>query len=332
MRKPQVVNLNQPDREELERWILNPTLSVRQLWRAKMLLLADEGKDDTAIAGELSRSRQWCHNIRERFLADGLQALAKDRPRSGRRKRIDPQRIITLTNTPPDTAVDWSRASMAKAAGVSASSVGRIWELEGIKPQVAPKKVSYAPHFAERLEAIVGRYLAPPTRALVLCEDMNRRIEALARLPLPQGRRRTTSLSVALNTLDDTLLSTGQAWHDHGELVRFLQQIDTQLPDNQRLYLFIVSDAKPARLAETVWPVEGPRPDAAFHVVNAAWLDAVLRLFRTLTTRPLRQGMIQSMAQLQAAITAHLAAPKAAPKPFSWTAKVADFHAKDAAR
>ena len=175
MRKPQEVKLSQHEREELERWTRNPTLSERQRWRAHMLLLAHEGKDDTAIAGELSRSRQWCRNIRGRFLAEGLQALAKDRPRRGRPKQIDDQRVITLTkDTPPPPAMVWTRARMAKKAGVSASSVGRIWRQNGIHwHQFTPLKLSGDPRFSEKLEAVVGFCLAPPILALVLCVDRN---------------------------------------------------------------------------------------------------------------------------------------------------------------
>ena len=332
MRKPQEVKLSQHEREELERWTRNPTLSERQRWRAHMLLLAHEGKDDTAIAGELSRSRQWCRNIRGRFLAEGLQALAKDRPRRGRPKQIDDQRVITLTkDTPPPPAMVWTRARMAKKAGVSASSVGRIWRQNGIHwHQFTPLKLSGDPRFSEKLEAVVGFCLAPPILALVLCVDRNRRIEALTRLPLPQGQRpATTTLSAALETLGATILSTGQSWPHHRELLRFLQQIATQTPAGERRELIIGINTFPPPPKVTAWL---HKHQCIFNCQYPNFDDGRLfrlaRFFQGLSKRPLRLGMIESMVQLQAAITDYIAAPKDVPKPFIWTAKVADFRAK----
>ncbi|MEQ2005157.1 MAG: helix-turn-helix domain-containing protein [Limisphaerales bacterium] len=335
MRKPQRVKLTLPDRAELERWSRARTLLGKQRLRARVLLMADEGKDDTAIAAKLCASRQRCGRIRARFLAEGLKALVKDRPRPGRPRQIDPQRILTLTrDESPDTAAVWSQNLMAKKAGVSASSVRRIWKTAKIKFRVALPKVGDEPRFAERLEAIVGLYLAPPIRALVLCKGMSSRTEALTRVPRPQGRRRTPTLSAALNTLDetlcDTLPSTGLAGDGRRELLRFLQQFDTQMPADQKLHLFIGDGLTRARFKEFAQRHKLPPPPGDYEFVNFSWRDMVLRLVRTLTTRPLRQGMIQSMAQLQTDITAHLAAPKAGRKPFSWTAKVADFRAKAA--
>ena len=331
MRKPQRVKLTLPDRAELERWSRARTLPGKQRLRARVLLMADEGKDDTAIAAKLCTSRQRCGRIRARFLAEGLQALVKDLPRSGRRKRIDPQRILTLTrDESPDTAAVWSQNLMAKKAGVSASSVRRIWKTAKIKLRFAPPKVSDEPRFAVTLEAVVGLYLAPPIRALVLRKGKNSGTEALTRIPYPQALRRTPTLSATLNTLNHTLLKTGMAGPDYGELTRFLDQIDPQIPAGQELYLFIGCDRTLGRRLMTTWLKNNPRPTVTFRVTPVGWLDMVKRFFRNLTKRPLRHGMIQSMAQLQAAITAHLAAPKAGRKPFSWTAKVADFRAKDA--
>ena len=224
---------------------------------------------------------------------------------------------------------------MAKAAGVSASSAGRIWRRHGIKPhQFTQLKLSNDPRFSEKLVAVVGLCLTPPILALVLCVDGNRRIEALTRLPLPQGQRpATTTLSAALETLGATILSTGQSWPHHRELLRFLQQIATQTPAGERRELIIGINTFPPPPKVTAWLDKHPRIfNCQYPNIGGGWLFRLARFFQGLTTRPLRQGMIQSMAQLQAAITAHLAAPKAAPKPFSWTAKVADFHAKDAAR
>jgi transposase len=344
MRKPQVVKLSAPDRAELERWRRAPTLPARQGVRARVLLLADAGDDDTAIAAALGISRQRSGRIRARFLAEGLAALATDRPRSGRPKRIAPEAIITMTTTTtPATATDWSRALMAKAAGVSASSVGRIWRRHGLKPhRVARFKVSRDPHFAEKLEAIVGLYLAPPQRALVLCVDEKSQIQALARtqpgLPLRQGRRRTqthdykrhgtTTLFAALNTLDGTILSTCQARHRHQEWLRFLQQIDTQTPADRDLHLIVDNYATHKHPKVIAWLRQHPRIQLHFTPTSASWLNMVERFFRDLTVRRLRHGIFASVEELQRAITEYIAAHNLVPKPFIWTAKATDLLAK----
>ncbi len=338
------MKLSPQDRAELERWNRAPTLPVRQALRARVLLLADADDDDTTIAGALGISRQRCGRIRGRFLAEGLQALATDRPRSGRPKRIEPQTIVTLTTTTtPATATDWSRALMAKAAGVSASSVGRIWRRHGLKPhRVARFKVSRDPAFAEKLEAIVGLYLAPPQRALVLCVDEKSQIQALARtqpgLPLRQGRWRTqthdykrhgtTTLFAALNTLDGTVLSTCQARHRHQEWLRFLQQIDTQTPGDRDLHLIVDNYATHKHPKVMAWLRKHPRIHLHFTPTSASWLNMVERFFRDLTTRRLRHGIFQSVGQLQQAITEYIRGHNQSPKPFIWTAKAADILAK----
>ena len=344
MRKAPAVKLSVDERAELERWRRARTLPARQGVRARVLLLADGGADDTAIAGALGVSRQRCGRIRARFLAAGLPGLVADRPRSGRPRRIQVQEILTrTTTTTPATATDWSRALMAKAAGVSASSVGRIWRRHGLKPhRVARFKVSRDPRFAEKLEAIVGLYLAPPQRALVLCVDEKSQIQALDRtqpgLPLRQGRRRTqthdykrhgtTTLFAALNTLDGTVLSVCQARHRHQEWLRFLQQIEAQTPADRELHLIIDNYATHKHPRVIAWLAKHPRIHLHFTPTSASWLNMVERFFRDLTTRRLRNGVFQSVTQLEAAIADYIAIHNAAPKPFIWTAKAADILAK----
>ena len=173
MRKAPKVMLSKEERAELDRWIRARKLPARQQVRAQAILLAAQGADDTAIGLALGISRQRCGRIRSRFLEVRNQALNTDKPRSGRPRVIEPQKIVTLTtSSTPDMATDWSRTLMAKAAGISPSSVGRIWRSHGLKPhRVSSFKVSNDPLFTEKLEAIVGLYLSPPQKALVFCVD-----------------------------------------------------------------------------------------------------------------------------------------------------------------
>lgn len=344
MRKAPEVKLSKEDREELERWTRSRTLPARQGMRAQVILMAAEGADDTATARALGVSRQRSGRIRGRFLEGGIEALTSDRPRSGRPRIIEPEKIVTLTtSSTPEMATDWSRALMAKATGISPSSVGRIWRRHGLKPhRVTSFKISRDPKFAEKLEAIVGLYLSPPQKALVLCVDEKSQIQALDRtqpgLPLRQGRQRTqthdykrhgtTTLFAALNTLDGTVLSTCQSRHRHQEWLRFLKLIDAQTPADRQLHLIVDNYATHKHPKVKAWLAKHPRIHLHFTPTSASWLNMVERFFRDLTARRLRAGIFHSVADLELAITSFIAAHNASPKPFIWTAKASDILAK----
>ena len=344
MRKAPEVKLSEAERKELERWTRATTLPVRQAVRARVMLLAGQGADDTVIAGELGITRQRSGRIRDSYLKRGLKALENDRPRSGRPRSVDTQKVVALTTAEqPEAATDWSRALMAKAAGVSASSVGRIWRRHGLKPhRIGSFKLSQDPKFAEKLEAIIGLYLSPPQRALVLCVDEKSQIQALDRtqpgLPLRQGRHRTqthdykrhgtTTLFAALNTLDGTVLSTCQPRHRHQEWLRFLKQIDAQTPADRQLHLIVDNYATHKHAKVKAWLAKHPRIHLHFTPTSASWLNMVERFFRDLTTRRLRDGIFHSVSELETAITAYVASHNVAPKPFIWTASASDILAK----
>ena len=344
MRKAPEVKLSEAERKELERWARATTLPVRQAVRARVMLLAGQGADDTVIAGELGITRQRSGRIRASYLKGGLKALENDRPRSGRPRSVDTQKVVALTTAEqPEAATDWSRALMAKAAGVSASSVGRIWRRHGLKPhRIGSFKLSQDPKFTEKLEAIIGLYLSPPQRALVLCVDEKSQIQALDRtqpgLPLRQGRHRTqthdykrhgtTTLFAALNTLDGTVLSTCQPRHRHQEWLRFLKQIDAQTPADRQLHLIVDNYATHKHAKVKAWLAKHPRIHLHFTPTSASWLNMVERFFRDLTTRRLRDGIFHSVSELETAITAYVASHNVAPKPFIWTASASDILAK----
>jgi transposase len=240
-------------------------------------------------------------------------------------------------------ATDWSRALMAKQAGVSASSVGRIWRSHGLKPhRITRFKISGDPRVAEKLEAIVGLYLSPPQRALVLCVDEKSQIQALDHtqpgLPLRQGRHRTqthdykrhgtTTLFAALNTLDGTVLGSCQPRHRHQEWLRLLKQIDAQTPADHDLHLIVDNYSTHKHAKVKSWLQKHPRIHLHFTPTSASWLNMVERFFRDLTTRRLRDGIFHTVAALEQAITTYIATHNTAPKPFIWTAKASDILAK----
>jgi len=344
LRKAPEVMLSKEERAELDRWIRARKLPARQQVRAQAILLAAQGADDTAIGLALGISRQRCGRIRSRFLEVLNQALKTDKPRSGRPRVIEPQKIVTLTtSSTPDIATDWSRTLMAKAAGISPSSVGRIWRSHGLKPhRVSSFKVSNDPLFTEKLEAIVGLYLRPPQKALVFCVDEKSQIQALDRtqpgLPLRQGRHRTqthdykrhgtTTLFAALNTLDGTVLSSCQSRHRHQEWLRLLKQIDAQTPADRDLHLIVDNYATHKHAKVKAWLAKHPRFHLHFTPTSASWLNMVERFFRDLTTRRLRNAIFHSIAELEAAIEGYITSHNVAPKPIIWTASASDILAK----
>lgn len=344
MRRAPKIELSETQRSELQAWSHSRTLPARQVSAAQILLLAADGAQDLAIAARVGCGRQRCARVRQNFLQGGLERVRRDAPRPGRPVQHEAQRIVTLTTTTqPAQATDWSRTLMAQAAGVSASTVGRIWRRHGLKPhRVTTFKVSRDPQFVEKLEAIVGLYLAPPERALVLCVDEKSQIQALDRtqpgLPLRQGRQRTqthdykrhgtTTLFAALSTLDGKVIGTCLPRHRHQEFLRFLAQIDAQTPRDLALHLIVDNYATHKHPKVQAWLRRHPRFHLHFTPTSASWLNMVERFFRDLTTRRVRAGIFKRVAELEAAITDYLRRHNARPKPFIWTAKAADILAK----
>ena len=255
MRKAKPVTLSVPDQAMLEQWTRSRTLPARQVERARILLLAAQGWQDKQIAGEVGCHRRKAARWRQRFLEGGLPALAREKPRPGRKPHIDAQAVVErTTQTVPANATDWSTRLMARAAAISATSVRRIWRSHGLKPhRLRSFKLSRDPQFAEKLEAIVGLYLSPPQRALVLCVDEKSQIQALDRtqpgLPLRQGRTRTqthdykrhgtTTLFAALNALEGTVIGQCAPRHRHQEYLKFLDLLDTQTDADKEVHLIV---------------------------------------------------------------------------------------------
>jgi transposase len=321
------------------------SVSVRFAQRARMILLAGEGKQDIEIAAELSVQRQTVARWRERFLTLGIEGLGKDAPRGGRRRtaRSDAKvrSIIrrTTQTTPPD-ATHWSTRSMARAQGTSEATVRRVWREHGIKPhRVRSFKLSNDKHFVEKLEDVVGLYLNPPEHALVLSCDEKSQIQALDRtqpsLPLKKGRvatmthdyirHGTTTLFAALSTLDGKLIGTCMKRHRHQEWIKFLDLIDQQTPADKELHLIVDNYATHKHPKVRAWLKRHPRFHMHFTPTSASWLNMVERFFRDLTDKRLRRGVFTSVEQLIAAIQQHIDTQNLSPKPFIWTAKASDI-------
>ncbi len=341
MRTAKSIELSAAQRRQLQRWARSNTVSVRLARRARMILLAAEGLDNRAIARELEVGRVQVGRWRERFANGGLEAIEADLPRSGRKRRIDATEIVRLTTqSRPETATHWSTRTLAAKAGISDSSVLRIWQANGLKPHLVETfKVSRDPKFAEKLEDIVGLYLSPPEHALVLCCDEKTQVQALDRtqpgLPLKKGRAATmthdykrhgtTTLFAALNTLDGSIIARFKPRHRHIEWLDFLRQIERQTPKDKALHLICDNYTTHKHPKVKQWLEKHPRLSVHFTPTSASWLNMVERFFRDLTTNRLRRGVFRNVPELIAAIENYIDVHNQHPKPFVWTANAHDI-------
>jgi len=354
MRRPLNITLSTTDQATLEGWVRSRTLPVRQVERGRIILGAAAGRADKDLAAELGCSRQRCARTRRRFQAGGLKALRSDAPRSGRPRRHDHSRIVDMTTqSQPANATEWSTRLMAERCGASASTVGRAWRAQGLKPHLTRGfKLSRDPRFVEKLEDIVGLYLTPPEHALVLCCDEKSQIQALERtqpgLPLRQGRQRTqthdykrhgtTTLFAALNVLEGKVTGCCAPRHRHTHWLKFLQQVDTQTAEDKTLHLVMDNYCTHKHPKVLAWVERRnqaqqrrwgrPRLQLHFTPTGASWLNMVERFFRDLTVRRLRHAVFRSVDELVAAVEDYLRQHNQSPKPFIWTAKASDILAK----
>ena len=344
MRVAPLVQLSPAQRVTLAKAARSTSGSVRFAQRAQIILLAAEEQQDIEIAHALGITRQKAARWRARFVALGIDGLRQDAWRPGRKKRINPAQTKAVVQKTleqrPANATHWSTRTMARAVGMSAASVRRIWKAHGLKPHLLRTfKLSNDPHFVEKLEDVVGLYLNPPAHALVLSCDEKSQIQALDRtqpgLPLKKGRvgtlthdylrHGTTTLFAALNTLDGTVVATQMQRHRHQEWLGFLALIDGQTPPDKELHLIVDNYATHKHPKVKRWLKKHPRFQVHFTPTSASWLNAVERFFRDLTERQLRRGVFKSLEQLQAAITAYIQGHNENPRPFIWTAKASDI-------
>ena len=341
MNQGKPINLTEVQRVELERRVRSQTLDARSVRRAKIVLLAADGVSNHEIARRLEISRGQVIAWRGRFAEGGVEAIASDLPRSGRKSRIDAAEIVRLTTqTTPEGATHWSTRTLAARLGISDTTVLKVWRAHGLKPHLVETfKVSRDPQFAQKLEDIVGLYMSPPEHALVLCCDEKSQVQALDRtqpgLPLKKGRAQTmthdykrhgtTTLFAALNVLDGQVISQCQQRHTHVQWLKFLKQIDRETPKDKTLHLIADNYATHKHPAVQEWLAKHPRFNMHFTPTSASWLNMVERFFRDLTTERLRRGVFTSVPQLVAAIDEYVAHHNTNPKPFIWTKSARDI-------
>jgi len=339
--------LDESERTTLELWSRSRSLPLRQVLRAKIVLMAADGVTNQDIATALNQSRPTVQLWRERFLALRLTGLEKDAPRPGRKPRIPPAKIrsvidATLHTTPPN-ATHWSTRTMAKAQRLSEASIRRIWRMHNIKPHLVETfKLSRDKQFVEKLTDVVGLYLNPPDKALVLCVDEKSQIQALDRtqalLPLRPGiparqthdytRHGTTTLFAALSMLDGKVIGDCMPRHRHQEFIRFLKKIDAQTPAELDLHLIVDNYATHKHPRVKSWFKRHPRFHLHFTPTSCSWLNMVERWFREITEKRLRRGSFSSLSDLISAINHYVENHNQNPQVFVWSAPVEKILAK----
>ena len=335
------ITLTAQERKTLDAWSLRRSFPFRQVQRAKIICLAADGFLSQDIAQKLHVSRPTVQLWRQRFLSLRLAGLEKDAPRPGRKPRILQRKIdavITATlHSKPSNATHWSTRSMAQAQGLSQSAVTRIWRRHNLKPHLVETfKLSKDKHFSEKLHDVVGLYLNPPDKALVLCVDEKSQIQALDRTrpttPLRPGiperqthdytRHGTTTLFAALSMLDGTVIGDCMPRHRHQEFIRFLQLIHVKTPADLELHLIVDNYGTHKHARVKSWLKRHPRFHLHFIPTSSSWLNMVERWFRDITDKRIRRGSFKSVPELIDAITQYLENHNQNPRVFIWSASV----------
>ena len=343
----EALEVDEEARRTLRAWVNARTSPQRMVMRARIILLAAEGRPTRRIAREVRTSRPTVLLWRKRFAAGGVGALMQDAPGRGRPASIPSTKVkriveATIQTTPPG-ATHWSTRSMAKAQGVSPATVQRIWDAHGLQPhRVETFKLSRDQRFVEKLTDVVGVYLNPPDKAVVLCVDEKSQIQALDRtqpgLPLKKGRcgtmthdykrNGTTTLFAALNTLEGTVIGTCYPRHRNIEFRKFLRHIDQTIPSDLAVHMILDNYGTHTHPKVKSWLTKHPRFHLHFTPTSSSWLNLVERWLRELTDKRIRRGAFGNVTELITAIEEFIALNNDAPKPFVWTATVDKILAK----
>lgn len=339
MRKNTVdFRIDEGQRGELLSLVRSGKTAQKVVLRARIILLAGAGTGNSEIARRLRISRPTVILWRSRFRSVGVSGLLKDSPRPGRKKAISAEvirRVVEATlHTIPPGETHWSVRGMARAQGLSRMSVQRIWKQHGLKPHLIESfKLSRDPLFVEKLRDVVGLYLNPPERALVLSVDEKSQIQALDRtqpvLPLQKGiparqthdykRHGTTTLFTALNMLDGKVIGQCMSRHRSLEFVRFLNKINRDTPADLDLHLIVDNYGAHKSPRIKTWLKHHPRFHLHYTPTGSSWLNMVESWFSQITQRRIRRGTFRSVKQLIEAINNYIKIYNCNPTIFSWT-------------
>ena len=329
------------ERETLERWAQRRSTAQGLSLRARIVLACSKGASNTTIAEDLRTTQQTVCRWRKRFAEKRVSGLL-DEPRPGAPRKVSDravEEILTKTlETTPRDATHWSTRSMALASGLSRETVGRIWRAFSLQPhRTEGFKLSKDPLFVEKVRDIVGLYMNPPDKALVLCVDEKSQIQALDRsqpvLPMRPGqaerrthdyiRHGTSSLFAALDVASGNVIGEMHRRHRSIEFRKFLDTIDEQVPQHLGVHMILDNYGTHKSPMIRRWLVRHPRFHVHFTPTGGSWLNLVERWFGVLTDKRIRRASFRSTHELEKAVRDYLAVNNANPRPFVWT-KTAD--------
>lgn len=341
------VTLSETDSKELKRWVGAHRTPQQVAQRCRIILAAAEGKQDKDIARNMQINYKTVALWRQRFCSEGSDCLWEVAAGRGRKPYFTADKIEEVINatlqTKPAGATHWSCRTMAKEQGISKATINRIWQSHGLQPhRIKQFKLSRDPKFLEKLTDVVGLYLNPPEKAIVLCVDEKSQIQALDRtqpgLPLKKGRcgtmthdykrNGTTTLFAALEVAQGKVIGQCYARHRHQEFLKFLKRLDAEFPVEIKLHMVMDNYGTHKHPKVQGWLQRHPRFVPHFIPTSSSWLNLVERWFGELTGKRIRRGAFISVNDLVAAIDEYLQAWNANPKPFVWTATVESIIAK----
>jgi transposase len=342
MRENVSFEVSAADRNRLQQLVSDRNVPAKVVWRAKIILATADGLGTMAIMRATGKSKPCVWRWQERFAVEGVDGLTRDKTRKPGRAPLPAavkHKVLAKTaSEAPPNATHWSVRSMAKVMGISHTSVQRIWAEAGLKPHLVRRfKISNDPNFEEKVTDVVGLYMRPPDRALVLCVDEKSQIQALDRtqpgLPLKPGRAATmthdykrhgtTTLFAALDVKSGLVIGECQPRHRAKEFIRFLKRIDRAVLRHLDVHLVLDNYGTHKTAEVKAWLAKHPRFKLHFTPTSASWLNLVERFFAEITTKRIRRGTFTSVAELEDAIHDYLDRHNADPKPFVW-AKSAD--------
>lgn len=338
------LNLSDVDQEQIGEWLRAASTPQQVALRCRMVLAAACGQQDLEIAAQMKVNRHTPALWRKRVATEGIGCVWEIAPGRGRKPRYGQAKreamIEATLQSKPKGMTHWSCRLMAQAQGVSKNTVNRVWQMHNLKPHLSRTfKLSRDPQFLEKLTDVVGLYLNPPQKAVILCVDEKSQIQALDRtqpgLPLKKGRcgtmthdykrNGTTTLFAALSVLDGKVVGQCVPRHRHQEFLKFLRRLDKEFPEELTLHLVMDNYGTHKTPEVQQWLARHPRFVCHFIPTSSSWVNLVERWFGELTRKAVRRGAFVSVTDLIQAIEAFLVAWNENPKPFVWTAKIEDI-------
>jgi transposase len=337
-KKADALLMTQAQQKIIDAWSRAKKTPQRLVLRSRICLLAGEGISHNAIARRLNTSRSTVLLWTKRFKEQGLTGISDDAPHGISTRCLDAEKVKSIVeatlHTQPKDATHWSTRMMAKAQGVSHSTVQRIWDAHGLQPhRVKTFKLSNDKRFEEKLTDVVGVYLNPPDKAVVLCVDEKTQVQALDRtqpgLPMKKGRcgtmthdykrHGTTCLFAAMNVLEGKVLGACYPRHRHIEFLKFLRTINREVSRNLDIHMILDNYGTHGHPNVKAWLEKHPRFKLHFTPTSSSWLNLIERWFGEITRKRIRRGVFRSVPELIAAIEEYIRGNNENPKPFIWT-------------